>query len=424
MQMYKYRSVYMRAEIISSGTELLLGEVTDTNAPYLARELAAIGVSVYHHTTVGDNPQRLLETIQQAEKRANLVIVSGGLGPTQDDITKDILADHLGLKLVLDKESFKKIADRYNTEEISVGNYHQAHVIEGAEVLRNDVGTAAGMLIEKNNIKYVLLPGPPNEFEHMVSRYLIPSLLSNLHGNQKLQSRNLNFYGIPEATVAERLNDLIVNQTDPTIAVYAKRGVIDIRITTSGAQEEKNMALLDEVEEKIMERIGQYFFGYNDTKLSEIVLQKLESLNKTVAIIEINANSHLLQNWGSSSVNGHPLKAAFNFMKIQEAQDYLGMDSSLEVDKSSIEQNERLACQMQNKLRTDYTIAISGWGEIEIQQTMVPEKLYLTLVEAGEPVLTKEIIFTNRMYYADWVIPLKVSDFLRRHILSLEQLEN
>lgn len=414
----------MRAEIISSGTELLLGEVTDTNTPYLARELAAIGVSVYHHTTVGDNPKRLLETIKQAEKRANLVVVSGGLGPTQDDITKDILADHLGLKLVLDEDSYKKIKGRYNIEDVSARNYHQAQVIEGSAILKNDVGTAAGMLVEKDHIKYALLPGPPNEFEYMVSTYLIPLLSKNLLSNQKLQSRNLNFYGIPEATVAETLNDLIVTQTNPTIAVYAKRGVIDIRITASGAKEERNIALLDKVEAEIMSRIGKYFFGYNDTKLPEIVLQKLEAMKKTVSIIEVNANSHLLKIWGGDSVNGHPLKAAFHFTKVKEAQNYLGIDSSLETDKSSAKQNERLACQMQERLKTDYTVAISGWGEIEIQRTIVPEKLYLTLVEAGEPVLTKEITFTNRMYYADWVIPLKVSDFVRRHLLSLEQLEN
>lgn len=414
----------MRAEIISSGTELLLGEVTDTNAPYLARELAAIGVSVYHRATVGDNPARLLETIQRADKRANLVIVSGGLGPTQDDITKDILADYLDLKLVLDEESFAKISNDHKKEEIPIGNYYHSQVIEGSKILKNDVGTAAGMVVEKNNIKYVLLPGPPHEFEHMVSNYLIPFLSNSLPNTQKLQSRNLKFYGIPESSVAEKLDDLIEHQTNPTLAVYTKNGVIDIRITASGATKEINKALLDEAEKDIMARIGEFFFGYNDTELPKIVLQKLESLNQTISVIEVNANSHLLKDWGGSSLNGHPLKAAFNFMELQDAQDYFEMNSFLEKEKSPIDQNERLACQMQHKLETDYTIAISGWGEIETQRRMVPEKLYITLVEAGTPVKTKEISFANRMYYADWVIPLKVNDFLRRHLLSLKQLDN
>lgn len=414
----------MRAEIISSGTELLLGEVTDTNTPYLARELAAIGVSVYHHTTVGDNPQRLLETIQHAEKRANLVIISGGLGPTQDDITKDILADHLGLTLVSDEESLRKIKNRYNTTEVSVGNYHQAQIIGGSTVLRNEVGSAAGMLVEKNNIKYALLPGPPNEFEHMTDHYLIPLLLNNLSGNDKLQSRNLNFYGLPEATIAEELNDLIEDQTNPTIAIYAKQGIMDIRITASGSTAEKNDLLLDEAESAIMDKIGKYFFGYGKTTLYDIIFKELKVSQHTISVIEASTNSHLADFWAENSGEANLLKATFNFSDISEAQSYFNMDLQQEKDKNPLEQNESLAKKMKEQLRTDYAIAISNYGEIKRESRRIPEKLYISIVEGDKQVLTKEINFNKRSYFADWVIPLKVSDFVRRYLLSLEQLEN
>ncbi|MDN6162143.1 MAG: molybdopterin-binding protein, partial [Atopostipes sp.] len=167
----------MKAEIISCGTELLLGEVVDTNTSYLSRELAKIGVNVYHHTTVGDNPERLLETIVHAESRSNLIFLSGGLGPTADDITKDILANHLGLELVVDSTSLNKIKGRYSSEEISSENHHQSLVIDKATVLNNDIGMAAGMFVEKDNKNYVLLPGPPSEFEHMVSEHFVPLLI-------------------------------------------------------------------------------------------------------------------------------------------------------------------------------------------------------------------------------------------------------
>ena len=414
----------MRAEIISSGTELLLGEVTDTNSPYLARELAAIGVNVYHHTTVGDNPQRLLETIQHAEKRANLVIISGGLGPTQDDITKDILADHLGLKLVLDKESLAKIQGRYETEEISLGNYHQAQVIEGSKVLRNDVGSAAGMLIEKNKIKYALLPGPPNEFEHMTSQYLVPLLLEDLSGDYKLESRNLNFYGLPEATIAEKLNDVIENQTNPTIAIYAKQGIMDIRITASGSTKEKNKELLDQAEAEIMNKIGKYFFGYDKTTLQDIIFEKLRAEKKTISVVEVSNNSHLADFWDGSSGYSDILKATFNFSDIETTQNCFKMNHQLENEKTVREQNEHLAYKMKEQLGTDYGVALSSWGEIKKENRIIPKKIYVSIVETNRKALTKEINFNNRSYFADWVIPLKVSDFVRRYLLSLEQLEN
>ena len=414
----------MRAEIISSGTELLLGEVIDTNTPYLARKLAAIGVNVYHHTTVGDNPQRLLETIQHAEKRANLVIVSGGLGPTQDDITKDILANHLGLKLVINEESLAKIQDRYNTEKVSPGNYHQAQVIEGSKVLRNDVGSAAGMLVEKNNVKYALLPGPPNEFEHMTSHYFLPLLLENLSGNHKLQSRNLNFYGLPEATIAEELNDLIENQTNPTIAIYAKQGIMDIRITASGATKEKNEKLLDQAETEILDKIGKYFFGYHKTTLQDVIFKELKTANQTISVVEASINSHLADFWGENSTYSDTLKATFNFSNIKVAQSCFKADLQLEKGMTALQQNESLAQKMKEQLGTDYAVALSSWGEIKKENRIIPEKLYISIVETDKKVLTKEINFTTRSYFADWVIPLKVSDFVRRYLLSLEQLEN
>src|SRR5699024_10570959 len=165
----------------------------------ISRELAAIGINVYHHTTVGDNPARLLDAIQLAEKRADIIIISGGLGPTEDDITKMILAKHLNVELTLDEESLHKVNRRYQTEKLSKGNYQQAQILKGSQPLKNDIGMAAGIYMEEEDHTYVLLPGFPSEFEHMVEDQLIPFLMQNTTKNNILRSRNLNYYGLQEA---------------------------------------------------------------------------------------------------------------------------------------------------------------------------------------------------------------------------------
>lgn len=424
MQIYIVGAFKMKAEIISCGTELLLGEVIDTNASYLAAELAKIGVSVYHHTTVGDNPKRLLDSIQHAENRANLVILSGGLGPTQDDITKDILADHLDLALVVDEFSLGKIKARSNTQKVSLANRHQSLVIESAVVLKNDIGMAVGMFVEKNGQDYALLPGPPNEFEHMVSEYLIPLLVKRSGKKKRLESRNLNFYGLPESVVSERLEDLIENQTNPTIAVYAKEGIIDIRLTVGGINTEKNKQLLDEVEFKIMNRIGKYFVSYSKKTIHDLIREYLNSKNQKIATIEINTNSDLQATLTEKKMIKNPLKASWYFPNITEAQNYLKLEVEKKNKKSFIEQNEELAFTIKDKLKTDYVLAVTSLGEVKKQGVLIPQELYMTIVNSKGEKLSKKVDFNKRMYLADWVIKLKISDFIRRYLLSFDQLED
>ena len=414
----------MKAEIISCGTELLLGEVTDTNTPYLARELAKIGVTVYHHTTVGDNPERLLDTILHAENRSNLTILSGGLGPTQDDITKDVLAEHLDLGLVIDQHSFDKIKGHYGTRKVSSGNRHQSMVIENAIVLKNDIGMAAGMFVEKNNQKYVLLPGPPNEFEHMVTEYLIPLLVNKFKTQEKLESRNLNFYGLTEAKIAEELDELIKKQTNPTIAIYAKKGIIDIRLTVSGSNQEKNKELLDQTEKKIISRIGKYFVSYNKKTIKEVIKDELKVKKKTLSIIEVGLNNSYSLSFSGNNSNNNHLKVSLSFSDFNEAKKYFKIDNNFLTEKSIVRKNEKLASTLQNQRKTDYLLVISTEGKVPVENQSIPENLYLTIIDKEGNKFNKKVSFNKKMYLADWVIELKISDFIRRHLFSLEQLKN
>ncbi|MFD1708417.1 competence/damage-inducible protein A [Siminovitchia sediminis] len=278
----------MKAEIIGVGTELLLGQIANTNAQYLSEQLAEIGVNVYFHTVVGDNPKRLTDAIQQAETRADLLIFTGGLGPTKDDLTKEILAGHLNCGLDTDEDAWKKIKDYFKKtgRKMTANNEKQAHVIKGAKVLPNDQGMAPGMFLKKGTHFYMLLPGPPHEMKPMFRNYGRQAVMDQLEKVDRIESRVLRFFQIGEAEIAEKLSDIIDTQTNPTVAPLAGDGEVTIRLTARSNSKETAAALLDEVEKKIQKRVGEYFYGYEDTSLMAELLKELESRQLTIAAAE------------------------------------------------------------------------------------------------------------------------------------------
>lgn len=422
----------MKAEIITSGTELLLGEITDTNTPFLAQELASIGMNVYHHTTVGDNPKRLLEAIEHAEERANVLIISGGLGPTQDDITKDVLAKHLGVELVFDEKSFDKVAKRYNTTDISKGNEQQAQILEGSKALENDVGMAAGIFMEKNEKIYVLLPGPPNEFELMVRDYLMPLLSELVSEENILRSRNLNFYGIPEATMADKLHSMIEKQTNPTIAIYASYGVITVRLTANGSTEVECEKLLDEMAADILDIVGTHFFSYGQTSLQDIIFDQLAEEQTNISLLEMQTNGEVLTGWTHELKEREVFTSGLFFPKLKEAEAYFEVENALmfeqgkkQINKNKAkEANEQLALTIQKELETTYGVVVTNWGGNEQFEEHLEKVMLMSIALPDGEIVTKEVDFSNRTFFAPWVIALKVSDFVRRVLLNLPQLKD
>ncbi|MFL2104502.1 competence/damage-inducible protein A [Desemzia sp. FAM 23991] len=264
----------MNAEIIAVGTELLLGQIVNSNASYLSSELAALGIDVFHHTVVGDNEQRLKEAVEIAEQRADLIVFSGGLGPTKDDITKQVLADHLGLSLRVDEKTDQQITNYFNEmkREMATNNQRQALVIEGAVVLNNQSGLAAGMYLEHENRKYILLPGPPNELKPMFRDEIVPILSVRAEDTEILVSRVLRLFGIGESQLADTLADIIDNQTNPTIATYAGENEVSIRITAKEKTAEKCNQLLDVLENQVRNLVEDYIYGIgSDTSLAQVV---------------------------------------------------------------------------------------------------------------------------------------------------------
>lgn len=277
----------MNAEIISVGSELLLGQIANTNAQFISKELAEIGVNVFYHTAVGDNHLRIKDIFLQAKERSNLIIFTGGLGPTKDDLTKETIADALGLSLEMDEPSLQQIEAFFQKRNIPMteNNKKQALVLEGSDVFYNRNGMAPGMAITSENTCVILLPGPPKEIRPMfkdVKKYLV----DKLHIREIIHSVVLRFFGIGEAKIETELLDLIENQTNPTIAPLAAEGEVTIRLTAKEASIEKASELIKRVEEQILKRVGEFFYGYDETSLFEELKTKLIEKKATVSSAE------------------------------------------------------------------------------------------------------------------------------------------
>ena len=283
----------MKAEIIAVGTEILTGQIVNTNAQFLSEKLAEIGVDVYFQTAVGDNEARLLSLLEIASQRSNLVILTGGLGPTEDDLTKQTLAKFLGKDLVFDTQAQEKLdiffAHRPDYAR-TPNNERQAQIVEGATPLPNETGLAVGGVSEVDDVTYVVLPGPPSELKPMVLNQLLPKLMTGT----KLYSRVLRFFGIGESQLVTILADLIDHQTDPTLAPYAKTGEVTLRLSTKAVSQEKADQALDILENQILGRqtfegisLRDICYGYGEeTSLASVVVEELKKRQKSITAAE------------------------------------------------------------------------------------------------------------------------------------------
>ncbi|MCA1053584.1 competence/damage-inducible protein A [Rossellomorea aquimaris] len=278
----------MNAEIIAVGSELLLGQIANTNAQYISEQLAEAGVNVFFHTSVGDNPARLTQAIEVAQERADLLIFTGGLGPTKDDLTKETIARVLGTSLSMDEEALESIKSYFlkTNREMTPNNEKQALILDGSKSLKNEHGMAPGMLYKKGDTLYMLLPGPPSEMRPMFSKYGIPAILHTLKRKEVISSRVLRFFGIGEAQLETELEDLIDAQTNPTIAPLAGDGEVTLRLTAKHESKEVAASLLDAVEEKILDITGDYFYGYDRDSLVEVGMRVLREKGLTLACAE------------------------------------------------------------------------------------------------------------------------------------------
>ncbi len=275
----------MKAEIISIGTEILLGDILNTNAQFLAKELAELGVGVYHQSVVGDNNERVLEAFNSAFKKCDTIITTGGLGPTKDDLTKELAAKYFNMKMKLREDILCDLKDYFekNNIEMTENNKKQCYFPEEATILPNPNGTAPGAIFEKDGKRIILLPGPPREMVPMFKNHVVPYLSKFTNGI--IVSKTLRIFGLGESKMEDLVSDLLDNK-NPTVAPYAKNVDVILRITAKGKDEEEAKKLIEPMEKEIRSRLGNNIYGEGEISLEEVVGKMLIDKKMTISTAE------------------------------------------------------------------------------------------------------------------------------------------
>lgn len=273
-------------EILSVGTELLLGNIANTDAQILSQGLSALGLNVYYHTVVGDNPQRVRAAVETAKSRADIIITTGGLGPTCDDLTKNALAETFGKKLVFDEASAERIRSYFSRtgRPMTENNLQQAMLPEGCTILSNDWGTAPGCAFQSEGVHVVMLPGPPSECRPMFYHRAVPYLQSLSEG--VIASHTLKLFGIGESSMEAQLREQMNAMTNPTLAPYAKEGECELRVTAKAATDEEAQALLKPTVDQLKQLFGDKVYGVDVSSLEEVLEQLLKEKGLTLGVAE------------------------------------------------------------------------------------------------------------------------------------------
>ncbi|HIB1797428.1 competence/damage-inducible protein A [Enterococcus faecium] len=355
----------MKAEIIAVGTELLLGQVVNTNATFLSEQLADLGIEVYYQTVVGDNQQRLEELIALAETRSELILLCGGLGPTEDDLTKEATAAHLGKSLIQNTEGYKKLLVYFETthRKMTKNNLQQSQIIEGGIPLPNRTGLALGTFYQTDTHAYILLPGPPNELKPMFVKQVRPLLEERFPSEEKLISKVLRFYGIGESRLVTELKDLIETQINPTIAPYAKPNEVTLRLTVKTNDVQAGNQALLALEEKIQKRVGEYFYGYgDDNSLAKVVVELLKENKQTVTAAESLTAGAFQAALGDIAGVSEVFPGGFVTYSLQTKAGFLEIDPELLAEYGTVSKEcvEQMAIQAREIARTDYSVAFTG----------------------------------------------------------------
>ena len=354
----------MKAGILAIGTELLMGQIVNSNAAYLSRELNALGVGVFYHYTVGDNYERIETHLKEMLKQCDLVFTTGGLGPTLDDITKEVIAGALGLEMHLDPHSMDCLEARFKqfNRPMTDNNIRQAYFPEGAIILDNDMGTAPACIIETDGGKkaIVVLPGPPKEMKHVFETHLRSFIKKLNPGN--IYSKFLSIYGMGESRVEAELMPIFEAQNNPTLATYASVGRVLLRVTSSGLPPEENNQVVNRMVEKIRDKIGDYIVSESGEDIDVVVLNLLKQKKLKIAFAESctggSLAAQLIKNSGASEV----LDCSFITYSNQAKHVQLGVSSQAleEYGAVSHEVCREMVLGLKNISNADVCVSVTG----------------------------------------------------------------
>ncbi len=391
----------MTVELICVGTELLLGNIVNTNAAYLSEKCAALGLSCYFQTVVGDNEERLMQVLKCAAERSDLVILCGGLGPTEDDLTKEVAAKYGGKKLVVDDHSMERIAEYFTKRDLkpTENNWKQAMIPEQAIVFDNHNGTAPGMAIELEHVRLILLPGPPNELMPMFEESVIPYLEKLTEDT--IVSRTVKLCGVSESKVETMVKDLIERQNNPTIATYAKTGEVHIRVTAKAKNDKDASQLMKPIVKELKSRLGGDIYTTDErVTLEKAVVDLLVENDLTFSCAESCTggmlSARLINVPGVSEV----YKAGFVTYSNKAKRKHLGVKKATlqkygAVSKQTAEQMVNGAASI---AKADVAVAITGIAGPDGGTKDKPVGLVYIACRVKDKVTVKEFHFNgNRM---------------------------
>ena len=414
----------MKAELICVGTELLLGNILNTNAKYLSEKCAELGLSLFYQTVVGDNPDRLKEVVRTALERSDVVIFTGGLGPTGDDLTKETISDLFGLELVYDEkaaEDMLKIFRRFH-KTATENNFKQAYVPEGSTVLYNRNGTAPGILVEKDGKVAILLPGPPKEMQPMFEEYCVPYFQKR--SGTTIHSVMVKLIGIGESDAADRLSDILEGSTNPTVAPYAKQTQVHLRVTARAEDQAACEKLIEPVLEQIRERIGSYIFTTDAEKdIEDVVYDLLKEKDLTITTAESCTGGLLAGRIINVSGASDVYKEGFITYSNEAKVKYLGVSEETLAKHGAV--SSECAAEMAKgaKERSGADIAVVTTG-IAGPEGGTPEKpvgLVYVGVAYEDKVYVKDLHLVHTRQIIRDATTIRALDFVRRILCGVEE---
>ena len=405
----------MKAEIITTGTELLLGEIVDTNATFIARQLREVGVNLYYKTTVGDNRKRMAEVLRHGLKRSDLIIVTGGLGPTIDDITREAVSDATGHALEQRPEAVERLRATFASwgRTLTENNLRQTFLPAGAEMIPNPIGTAPGFLTESADGAIICMPGVPREMKRMMSDWVLPYIQEHVGSDHMvISARILHTAGIGESAIDDHISDLM-QIGNPTIGLAAHLGRCDIRLAARAATSADAQTMIDELEVEVRKRLSTWIYGVDDDTLASVIAKRLRQLGARLALVETNTNGRIATGFSDSDdillaslVAENPANLSLSF----------NTKSEIILDEAGA----RMAAELlQAESGAEYALAVLGSRD--------PDQGFWS-VERGETwiaLATPQETFTKYFsvggadeFSSSW-LAVNSLDFVRKHLLTL-----
>lgn len=414
----------MKSEIICVGTELLLGDQVDTNSPFLAKKLADLGIDVFFQSNVGDNVARLQEIIKIAVGRSDLIILTGGLGPTKDDLTKEALAAFLNIPLYEDPTEALRLKEffRRRGQEMPPNNLKQALIPQGAIILENSVGTASGVILENNSKYFILLPGPPNEMQHVFQKGVIPWLTEKTQGTRMgIYSQTLKFIGISESKLEDELMDLFHSQNNPTLALLAKEGEIHCRITAKVPNKEAFLEIIRPLKIEIINRVGEYYYGMDQEQLEEIIVNLLKGKGLTLATAESCTGGLIAKRITDVAGSSQCFKGSIVAYNDEIKAKVLNVPENVLATWGAVSSETALlmAQGALNLLNTDLALSITGIAGPGASEGKPVGLVYIALVGKGINICQK-IIFSGNREKIRWRSSNQALDILHKNLLLIK----